>query len=818
MSENEDIPENQEKVSLQPEIPAPKMRKEDFAKLPEIGYGEALDAIKAGQAIQGKIIPFLNLDKLSFLKPIVIENCQLQGMLARGTSFDKLEIRNTLILERMNFSQNKEEGKVQTSFQNGLVLEDCILEDALSLKNANILGEFFLTRCTLAMPIFLDKSILEKPVVWEGPGTLASCTMYQTKLSFGITIDNYNIQETKGVSIDLNSCRSSDTVLLKNCKLSGMFQLKKARLFSQYNNAWTMENCVLQSMDMEETIVAGLSQFSNVQFQGKVSGSAPREKYGQKAGRSLIFENDVAFVGCHFSETLSFHDARFLKYANFKNCIFAKGGNFNQAEFGAVCSFWEVKDFGGLHFQKAHFEGRTQFGKVAFHKKSSFNEAMFQSEITIFDSTASGDIFFSGTAFSDDFKIKNVTIEGGMNLQKISVDGSVKITSTVVKDRFILSESQIQGSLFAPGIKIGTWGSIAEIVVKEEVDLSGIETGLNLSEKKIDPEKESNVVPGSFYSEKAIFYKNLKLCGARIAGKLSLEGINTYGEVDLSNMSIGNDLLLSKSYFRGTVQVGGTRCALVIDSYKSRYKEEACFNYLRCQKFTLNESSFDGGFTMRGTQVDESLVLNNVDVDGKADLIKCRSGQLYFYHFLADHFLIRKEEIGDMVSSEKQKNYLQAKNEYGTLKEAFQNSNHFKEMDWAYYRFCLCNRKNKNLSFSRPWDAVKIFVDWLFLDKGFGYGTKPMNIAGIALSIVLIFAGLFYYDPSCIVGKTGPLTNITIPDAFYLSLVTFASMDYGDFWPAFEHGFKHLFALEGILGIFLVTLFVATVSRKIIRA
>lgn len=818
MSENQDIPENQEQDSIAEQAPVKKIKKEDFEKLPEISYAQAISLIRDGEPIQGKKIPFLNLDKSSFDKAIVIEDCQLQGMLARGTNLKKLEVRNTLILERMNFSTGKEEGKTPTVFQDGLIFQDCIFEDILSLRNVQMSGEFVLARCFLSMSLSLDRSVLEKPAIWEGPGSLACCTMYQSKLQGGMSVENYTIQGIDGVSLDFNSARSGDTISLKNCKLQGNLQLKKARFSSQYKNAWNIESCVMQNVDMEEAIIAGASQFSQTYFQGKFSGSSPREKHGQKAGRSLIFEGDAAFIGCQFSDVCSFHDARFLKYANFKNCTFDKGADFNQAEFGAVCSFWEVKDNGGLHFQKAHFEGRTQFGRVNFFKKTSFNEATFQAETTLFDSTVSGDLFFSSATFTSDFKIKNLTVEGGVNLQKISVDGNFKITSLVVKDRFILSESQIVGGFFAPGLKIGTWGSIAQMVVKEEVDMAGLETGANLANTKEAIEKQGNIIPGSFYAEKAIFHNNLRLCGTRIPGKFSLEGINIYGEADLSNMSIGNDLLLSKSYFRGSVLLANTRCAGVVDSYKSRYKEEVSFNALRCQKFALNESSFDGGFTMRGTQVDETLVLNNVDVDGKADLVKCQFGQLFFYHFLADHFLIRKEELGDMISSEKQKNYLQAKNEYGILKEAFHSSNHFKEMDWAYYRFCRCHRKNKNLSFSRPLDAIKIFFDWLFLDKGFGYGTRPMNIAGVAMGIILIFAGLFYLDPTCIVGKSGPMQSINIPDAIYLSLVTFASMDYGDCWPAFEHSFKHLFALEGILGIFLVTMFVATVSRKIIRA
>jgi hypothetical protein len=93
-----------------------------------------------------------------------------------------------------------------------------------------------------------------------------------------------------------------------------------------------------------------------------------------------------------------------------------------------------------------------------------------------------------------------------------------------------------------------------------------------------------------------------------------------------------------------------------------------------------------------------------------------------------------------------------------------------------------------------------------------------MNIGAVALSVVCLFATIFYCFPMGIVGSEGkPLACIAPMDAMYLSLNSFACMDYGDSGPYFGHWLKYLFSMEGLLGIFLTTLFVATISRKIIR-
>ena len=132
-------------------------------------------------------------------------------------------------------------------------------------------------------------------------------------------------------------------------------------------------------------------------------------------------------------------------------------------------------------------------------------------------------------------------------------------------------------------------------------------------------------------------------------------------------------------------------------------------------------------------------------------------------------------------------------------------------MDWAYYRFCQANRREKSQS-------PLTFLEWVLFDLGFGYGTRPMNIALVALSLVLIFAGMFYAFPAGIADHTGAMIkSLSFLDSIHLSVLTFASMEFSSHQPHALHALKYAFALEGLLGIFLITLFVATISRKIIR-
>ena len=201
--------------------------------------------------------------------------------------------------------------------------------------------------------------------------------------------------------------------------------------------------------------------------------------------------------------------------------------------------------------------------------------------------------------------------------------------------------------------------------------------------------------PGSFYMDEGKFYKDVKLTGAKIKGRLDLNSANTYGELELVFATIKHSVVMNKSYFRGVVRCDNLSSQSAIQSKETRYKAEACFNGIKCKKISLSHSSFDCGFTMRSAKIEQFLSLNNTDVDGKADLTNCEAEELFFHNLLVDHFIINRNLFGDQLASERKKNYEQAKDEYGILKQAFETRNKYRDMDWAYYNFCRTNRKNK---------------------------------------------------------------------------------------------------------------------------
>jgi hypothetical protein len=782
--------------------------------------------------------PFLNLDREILEKPLLFEDCLLEGFLARGTHFQQtVQLRHCGITGRiqMNTKRNEEE---PTCFHQDLKLESCFFEGSFTLKESRIQGEVLIRECHFSEIVSFDRVRFEKKCEWIGPGSFQYCTMFMASFSQGFMLQNYHFKGGQNQALDLNQIEVEHGFILKACRFDNVFDFKKASVRNTYQEAWKVEDCHFDKIHLQESIFEGKVQILQSHFKQECLAETPKQEGFKKTGRPTLFKEDLAFIDCQFHEKVSFQGTRFLKYVNFKKCFFHKEASFNQAEFGQLLSFWEVEALGSFFFRKAHFQGRTQFGRVQLAAKTSWNEAVFEEEFSIFDSTIQGDLFFSRASFAKEVKFRSVHFRGGLGMEKVQILGFFGITNSDIEDRFILTESQLEG-LTAFGLEIGTWASLAKCTLQGDVSLGGIRVGTkiplqetqsqqpaeiqdsqSLQSSKVPEEKgekDKKIILGSFYAGDSLFYGNLNLSKARIHGQVDLEQTNGHGEFDLSNISVGQDLVLSKSYFRSMVHLEGAEFQNLF-CHRTRFKEEASFNHLKGKNVSLAGTSFDGGFTLRSATISDVLTLNEVDVDGKIDLFKTTFKDIYFNHLLVDHFLVDRSAFGKQLTSEYRKNYTQAKNEYSVLKQAFLQRSNYQDMDWAYYRFCRASRKEKKFSWLRPWRIFSTFFDWLLLDIGFGYGTRPMNIGGVALALILGFACIFYYNPQGLIGPENvPLTSLTFPSACYLSIITFASMDYGDCSPTFNHDLKYLFSLEGLLGIFLTTLFVATISRKIIR-
>ncbi len=135
----------------------------------------------------------------------------------------------------------------------------------------------------------------------------------------------------------------------------------------------------------------------------------------------------------------------------------------------------------------------------------------------------------------------------------------------------------------------------------------------------------------------------------------------------------------------------------------------------------------------------------------------------------------------------------------------------------------------RRTTFSRR--SPRRLLDWLFLKWCFGYGIFTRRILASGAVIILFFALLYAtsglglpadqwavrYGPEhgerSFVEPGHPID--TLCNAVYFSAITFATVGYGDWYPV--HWARLAAAVEGLSGIFIMSVFTVSFARKIIR-
>lgn len=163
--------------------------------------------------------------------------------------------------------------------------------------------------------------------------------------------------------------------------------------------------------------------------------------------------------------------------------------------------------------------------------------------------------------------------------------------------------------------------------------------------------------------------------------------------------------------------------------------------------------------------------------------------------------------IDEVSPHETEGEYELARENYRIFKNVFRTNGCHERASYCSYRESVMTRKQFHQDRKYFWWFSYIMGDILF-----GYGEKLSRVALSALGVILIFSLIYWAAGDNIVheGNHDP----SLRECFYLSGVTFTSLGYGDITPT---GYYQVLAVvEALMGVSLMSLFVVTLSRKLI--
>ncbi len=180
-------------------------------------------------------------------------------------------------------------------------------------------------------------------------------------------------------------------------------------------------------------------------------------------------------------------------------------------------------------------------------------------------------------------------------------------------------------------------------------------------------------------------------------------------------------------------------------------------------------------------------------------------------------YITQEEQAKQASSRENQIDlYQQAEEIYRNLRQTSEHQGLF-EFAGHFFTKEMIMRRRQLPRYSFPRIMSKL------VDVFCGYGEKPLRVIVFSLSIILLFATLYFFSGLSFSGESLAF-NISESfwvntkayfSALYFSVVTFTTLGYGDLVPI---GIARAFAaLEAFMGSFTLALFVVVFVKKMTR-
>lgn len=313
-------------------------------------------------------------------------------------------------------------------------------------------------------------------------------------------------------------------------------------------------------------------------------------------------------------------------------------------------------------------------------------------------------------------------------------------------------------------------------------------------------------IGGSFHKSK--FQGKAAFGWATFTGDATFTETNFVGDVDFRNSVIRGNCIFEGAECTGT----GLFTDLVVEG-ENRFR-----NVQWNGDFAWNRSQVKLGMDLSGATLQGVCDFRDMTVGRTISLNRVHLGPAQGFRFMglvAAAVDMKREQMQGHVYPEGKAMFRAAADEYGFLRLMFQRIHRYEDEDWAYYQFKKMERKAKPLGWN-PVNWVIRVCNYLFLDLGCGYGTKPFRTLVACGLMVLVFAMLYFFgiDRRMEIKDYGMGPFNKCWQAFDYSLTAFSG-SYSSL--ELDGGWRILGMFEYLLGVVFLGLFVVALSRKVIR-
>ncbi len=567
---------------------------------------------------------------------------------------------------------------------------------------------------------------------------------------------------------------------------------------------------------------------------------------------------------CLFSHTeaIDFSHAIFQSFADFNHSFFLSGLNIEFALFKVQNPNFEYTYFrhGNINFSEIKLpEGDLSFKNAIFNRGTKdFQNTNFNHGSLIFQNTqfGDGDVLFSGAKFGTGRKTFKVAVfgegrkdfnfvhfgDGDVIFERVNFgQGNVNFRST----EFGNGKKEFLNASFGKGQKnfIHTLFNHGAISFKN-VDFGDGKISFKLAElgnSKKDFHfahfgKGDIIFDRTNFGDESLDFRAVDFGSGRFSfnrcrfgnGDLTLEASELHG----STCTISNCFFGQGAFNCENLNFADSNLIVIdteIQSSKISFKHakinelsfSACqlysyydFRMEQCKQLDLSDTIVKGVLDIKPHDFDADI--QNINLSGMRLL-----GRIYLdWH---------KSRVKEFIYKQ-ESNYRTKAEQFRILKENYNAIGEYNAEDLAYVEFkrtealaMLETKQNDASIYKRIKAKASYYAGIILFDKVGKYATDPIRVMVSMGVVYLLFTALYLVLPlftdtgivSSLFKEGDPRNLSIIQRCFYHSAITFLTIGYGDYYPAGLS--RWISAIEGFVGLFLMSYFTVAFVRKILR-
>lgn len=513
-----------------------------------------------------------------------------------------------------------------------------------------------------------------------------------------------------------------------------------------------------------------------------------------------------------YVDRLSFSEYRITRELEKKQMVRVMGISAKNAFFDSTAridlSFIQFED-GDINLEHCIFaKGTLSFNSTNFgNGHVSFAYALFRNGNVDFANTAfgTGDINFKNCVFHDGVKDFQYADFGNGNVSFINAEfgnGDVSFINTVFHDGDISFKVARfgEGKIDFHYAKFGNGD-----IVFERTEFGNGKVDFRTAEFNHGRINFNRAV----FGDGDISFEGSELKSGKFMFKRAVLGTGSFSfeQAEFANAELYMD---GTDFGTGTISFYNTKFKLL--SLRSCHLD----NYLdlRCQQAEYVDLSD----TVARDIIDMMPYEVKVDI-GVLNLAGMRLiGRIYIDWEL--------NHVEDLIRRQEETSLRNKAEQFRILKQNFNATGHFNDEDTAYVEFKRFESKAdveealQRKPVSLLWQYPVYGFKWLVFDKIGLYATAPGRVLVSVVISWMLFGLAYYFLQITGLGKT--TSSVGNPDqlsafaqSFYHSAITFFTIGYGDVFP--QGASRALSALEGFMGVFMMSYFTVAFVRKVLR-